>query len=59
MQDQDRLPMLVEMGRMPPYAPPVYSPSDQEPEEAKLPLSQYLWILKRYRWRLHLDQVPQ
>ncbi|MGA3187356.1 MAG: polysaccharide biosynthesis tyrosine autokinase [Bryobacteraceae bacterium] len=52
MQDQDRLPMLVEMGRMPPYAPPVYSPSDQEPEEAKLPLSQYLWILKRYRWRI-------
>ncbi len=52
MQDQERLPMLVEMGRVPAYAPSVYHPSDQEPEEAKLPLSQYLWILKRYRWRI-------
>lgn len=52
MQEQDRLPMLVEMGRVPAYAPPVYNPADQEPEEAKLPLSQYLWILKRYRWRI-------
>ncbi len=52
MQDQDRLPMLVEMGRVPQYAPPVYNPAEQEPEEGKLPLSQYLWILKRYRWRI-------
>ncbi len=52
MQDQERLPMLVEMGRVPAYTPSVYNPSDQEPEEAKLPLSQYLWILKRYRWRI-------
>jgi polysaccharide biosynthesis transport protein len=52
MQEQDRLPMLVEMGRGPVYAPPLYSPADQEPEEAKVPLSQYLWILRRYRWRI-------
>lgn len=52
MQDQERLPMLVEMGRVPAYAPPVYSPAEQEPEEGKLPLSQYLWILKRHRWRI-------
>jgi succinoglycan biosynthesis transport protein ExoP len=52
MQDQERLPMLVEMGRVPAYAPPVYGPAEQEPEETKLPLSQYLWILKRYRWRI-------
>jgi capsular polysaccharide biosynthesis protein len=52
MQEQDRLPMLVEMGRAPTYAPPFYSPADQEPEEAKVPLSQYLWILRRYRWRI-------
>ena len=52
MQEQDRLPMLVEMGRMPAYAPPVYHPADQEPEEGKLPPSQYLWILKRHRWRI-------
>src|SRR5580692_7047039 len=52
MQEQDRLPMLVEMGRVPAYAPPVYNPADQEAEEGKLPLSQYLWIVKRYRWRI-------
>jgi succinoglycan biosynthesis transport protein ExoP len=52
MQDQERLPMLVEMGRVPAYAPSVYHPADQEPEETRLPLSQYLWILKRYRWRI-------
>ena len=53
MQDHERLPMLVEMGRTPAYAPPpVYNPFEREPEEAKLPLSQYLWILKRYRWRI-------
>jgi len=52
MQEQERLPLLVEMGRVPAYAPPAYNPADQEPEEAKLPLSQYLWILKRYRWRI-------
>jgi len=52
MQEQERLPMLVEMGRVPAYAPAVYQPADQEAEEGKLPLSQYLWILKRYRWRI-------
>ena len=38
MQDQDRLPMLVEMGRVPAYAPPVYGRAEQEPDENKLPL---------------------
>ena len=52
MPEQERLPMLVEMGRVPAYAPSVYNPADQEPEEGQLPLSQYLWILKRYRWRI-------
>src|SRR5580700_6295115 len=52
MQEQDRLPMLVEMGRAPAYPATVYNPAGQEPEEGKLPLSQYLWILKRYRWRI-------
>ncbi len=52
MQDQERLPMLVEMGRVPSYAPSVYSAAEREPEEGKLPLSQYLWILRRYRWRI-------
>ncbi|HTB15118.1 MAG TPA: polysaccharide biosynthesis tyrosine autokinase [Bryobacteraceae bacterium] len=52
MQEQERFPMLVEMGRVPEYTPPVYHPADQEAEEGKLPLSQYLWIVKRYRWRI-------
>jgi polysaccharide biosynthesis transport protein len=25
---------------------------DQEPEEASIPLSHYLWIIKRHRWRI-------
>jgi polysaccharide biosynthesis transport protein len=40
-------PRLIEMERFP---PPYYA--DDEPEESKIPLSQYLWILKRYRWRI-------
>src|SRR5258708_15098885 len=24
----------------------------EEPEDAKMPLSQYLWIVKRHRWRI-------
>jgi capsular exopolysaccharide synthesis family protein len=52
MQDQDRLPTLVDMARVTSGAPPVYSAADREPEEGKLPLSQYLWILRRYRWRI-------
>lgn len=41
-------PRLVEMERVPaPYYPP-----DDEFDGAKIPLSQYLWILKRYRWRM-------
>jgi capsular polysaccharide biosynthesis protein len=42
------LPALVDLERL----PPVYQFSDEEPEEAKVPLSQYVWILKRYRWRI-------
>jgi polysaccharide biosynthesis transport protein len=48
MNDRERLPALLDMERVPQYAPPL----DSEPEEAKIPLSQYLWILKRYRWRI-------
>src|ERR1700722_18769168 len=52
MQEQDRVPMLVEMGRVPAYTASAYNSACEEPEEGKLPLSQYLWILKRYRWRI-------
>jgi len=40
-------PRLIEIERFP---PPYYA--DDEPEESKIPLSQYLWILKRHRWRI-------
>lgn len=56
------LPAVMEVGRLPPYAaPPLYSAysapyagpyPDDEPDETKIPLSQYLWILKRYRFRI-------
>jgi succinoglycan biosynthesis transport protein ExoP len=52
MQEQDRLPMSVEMGRVPAYPAPVFHPASQGPEEGKLPLSQCLSILKRYHWRI-------
>ena len=38
--DAERLPALIE------------TLSAADPEEARLPLSQYLWILKRQRWRI-------
>ncbi|MEO5926294.1 MAG: M48 family metalloprotease [Bryobacteraceae bacterium] len=49
--DSERVPAVIDMARAT-YAPPLHSFQDEEPEEAKLPLSQYLWILKRYRWRI-------
>jgi succinoglycan biosynthesis transport protein ExoP len=37
---------------LPAYAaPPLYHWEEEEPQP-KIPLSQYLWILKRYRWRI-------
>jgi succinoglycan biosynthesis transport protein ExoP len=38
-----------------PAPPPGYtllSATGDEPDEAEVPLSEYLWILKRYRWRI-------
>jgi capsular exopolysaccharide synthesis family protein len=51
--DSERLPAVIEMGRAA-YATPLYAPLayEEEAEETRLPLSQYLSILKRYRWRL-------
>lgn len=50
--DPDRLPAVIDLARAH-YAPPLpFQQQDEEPEEARLPLSQYLWILKRYRWRI-------
>ncbi len=50
--ESEKLPNLVEMARMPAYCAPPYALGDEAPEEAKIPLSQYLWIVKRYRWRI-------
>ncbi|HEY1759024.1 MAG TPA: polysaccharide biosynthesis tyrosine autokinase [Bryobacteraceae bacterium] len=55
--NEDR-PAVMEVGRLPAYAaPPLYSAysgaySEEEPEASKIPLSQYLWIVKRYRFRI-------
>lgn len=38
--DRDSWPALLE------------SLAAQEPEEARIPISQYLWIFKRHRWRI-------
>ncbi|HEV8144779.1 MAG TPA: polysaccharide biosynthesis tyrosine autokinase [Bryobacteraceae bacterium] len=40
------------LGLAPLYYPPPADPSGEEPEEARIPLSQYLWIIKRHRWRI-------
>ena len=39
-EDAERLPALIE------------SLSAQDPEEARIPISQYLWIVKRQRWKI-------
>jgi polysaccharide biosynthesis transport protein len=36
----------------PSYLAPPYQEADEDAEEAKLPLAQYFWILRRYRWRI-------
>jgi len=49
----ENLPVLAPSYALPPYAaPPLTSFGEEEDEAAKIPLSQYLWILKRYRWRI-------
>src|ERR1700722_604507 len=56
--ETERVPMVMDLRRTETerpgsyYAVPPCQPSDEETEEAKLPLSQYFWILKRHRWRI-------
>lgn len=58
MIPNESVPTVIEMGKLPAYAaPPLHEAwgntwAEEEPEAAKIPLSQYLWILKRYRWRI-------
>ena len=52
MIPDEHLPAVIDVAKLPPYAaPPLYS-YDEEPEEARIPITQYLWILKRYRFRI-------
>src|SRR5690242_21158123 len=53
MNSQEHVPAVIEPVRLPAYmAPPLYQLPEEEPEEARIPLSQYLWILWRFRWRI-------
>ena len=48
-EERENLPAVVEMNRGAAYYPAQHyqnqNQSEEEPEEAKIPLSQYLWIL--------------
>jgi polysaccharide biosynthesis transport protein len=44
------LPAVQDAGRTAPFAPSPFQ--EVEPEEASVPLSHYLWILKRHRWKI-------
>lgn len=52
--EPERLYGAVEAGRAgaPLYLAPPYQDADEDAEEAKFPLAQYFWILRRYRWRI-------
>ena len=52
--ESERLYGAVDAGRAgaPLYLAPPYQDSDEDAEEAKIPLAQYFWILRRYRWRI-------
>jgi hypothetical protein len=45
------LPAVIERYSAPSYVPPAM-PVDVEPEDPSVPLSHYLWILKRQRWKI-------
>jgi uncharacterized protein involved in exopolysaccharide biosynthesis len=52
--ESERLYSTVDAGRAgaPLYLAPAYPDADEDPEESKLPLAQYFWILRRHRWRI-------
>src|ERR1700757_2940396 len=49
-RDLAPLPVVAEPYR--PAAPVPVAQWEPEPEEQGIPLSQYLWMLKRHRWRM-------
>jgi succinoglycan biosynthesis transport protein ExoP len=52
MNPHEKVTGMIEMARVPAYYAPAYGQNDEPTEESKVALSQYLWILKRYRWRI-------
>jgi polysaccharide biosynthesis transport protein len=52
MNPHEKVAGMIEMARVPAYYAPAYTQTDEPAEETKVALSQYLWILKRYRWRI-------
>src|ERR1700748_2952612 len=52
MNPHEKISGMIEMVRVPAYYAPAYTQTDEPTEETKVALSQYLWILKRYRWRI-------
>jgi capsular exopolysaccharide synthesis family protein len=54
-RDRELVPEVVEMNRVPAltyWTPQMGQGPEEDAEEAKLPISQYLSILRRYRWRI-------
>src|ERR1044071_3851365 len=53
----ERLPVVIEDGGMPATLSPIYQTLGQtvwepEPEAQSIPLSHYLWVLRRHRWKI-------
>ncbi len=52
-QEETTLPVVIEASRAPlQYAPTFASQQDDEPEEGRRAFLQYLWVLKRHRWKI-------
>ena len=49
--DDPALPAVIEMSRAPVYPVP-YHLMGEDSDEARVPLSEYLWIIKRHRWKI-------
>ena len=46
-------PEILPPAKLPAYAaPPLYTWTEEEPEEHRMALSQYVWIVKRHRWKI-------
>ncbi len=51
MKHSDRIPSeLIESSRVPQYSPAPYP--DLDPDQVSVPLSHYLWIIRRHKWKI-------